>query len=102
MKIVIPIQPFLFSLSKNHKNMCRSHSQAMVTNSSQEKDAGWERDSIVPFHLIVILLLFLLVVDLEVAELVGVLGRGNHAQPITQIVLFQVLQIAFEITVLSR
>merc|ERR1712142_699805 len=73
--------------------MCRSHSQAMVTNSCQEKDAGWERDSIVPFHLIVILLLFLLVVDLEVAELVGVLGRGNHAQPITQIVLFKVLQV---------
>ena len=49
-------------------------------------------NSIVCLDLIVILLLFLLVVNLEVAELVGVLSRGDHAQPITQIVLFQVLQ----------
>ena len=42
--------------------------------------------------LIVIFLLFLLVVDLEVTELVRVLGRGDHAKPVTQVVLLEVLK----------
>ncbi len=42
--------------------------------------------------LLVVLLLFLLVVvDLEVPELVGVLGGGHDAQPVPQVVLLEVL-----------
>jgi hypothetical protein len=40
---------------------------------------------------VVLLLLVILVVDLEVAELVGVLGRCHHAQPVPKVVLLQVL-----------
>merc|ERR1712168_1762881 len=43
------------------------------------------------FHLIIILLFLFLVVDLEVAELVGVLGGCHDAEPIAQVVLLQVL-----------
>ena len=43
--------------------------------------------------LFVVLLLIVrfLVVDLEVTELVGVLGGGDHTQPVPQVVLLQVL-----------
>ncbi len=41
--------------------------------------------------LVVFFLLFLVVVDLEVSQLVGVLGRSNHAEPIAKVVLLQVL-----------
>ena len=43
--------------------------------------------------LFVVLLLVVrfLVVDLEVTELVGVLGGGDHTQPVPQVVLLQVL-----------
>ena len=44
-------------------------------------------------HLFVVLILILglLVVDLEVSQLVGVLGRCHHPQPISQVVLLEVL-----------
>ena len=38
-----------------------------------------------------VFLLFLIVVDLEVAELIRVLCGSNYAQPISQVVLLQVL-----------
>merc|ERR1712004_59140 len=41
--------------------------------------------------LFVFVLLFLIVVDLEVAELIRVLCGSNYAQPISQVVLLQVL-----------
>lgn len=41
--------------------------------------------------LIFILLLLLVLIDLEVAELVALLGVGDDAQPVTKIVLLQVL-----------
>lgn len=43
--------------------------------------------------LFVVLLLVVrfLVVDLEVTELVGVLGGGDHTQPVPQVVFLQVL-----------
>jgi len=37
--------------------------------------------------LLIILLFFLIVVDLEVAQLISVLIRGHHTQPIPEIVL---------------
>ena len=40
---------------------------------------------------ILILIVRFLVVDLEVSELVAVLGVGNHTQPVSQVVLLQVL-----------
>ena len=46
------------------------------------------------FHLIIILLFLFLVVDLEVAELVGVLRGCHDAEPIAQVVLLQVLKMA--------
>ena len=46
------------------------------------------------FHLIIILLFLFLVVDLEVAKLVGVLRGSHDAEPIAQVVLLQVLKIA--------
>lgn len=39
----------------------------------------------------VFLVLVFVVVDLEIAELVGVLGRGDDAQPVAEVVLLQVL-----------
>merc|ERR1712110_953957 len=44
-----------------------------------------------PASLVVLVLLVVLVVDLEVAELVGVLGGGDDAQPVPQVVLLEVL-----------
>merc|ERR1719158_165505 len=41
--------------------------------------------------LVALFLLIILVVDLEVSELVAVLGGSNHAEPVPQIVLLQVL-----------
>ena len=38
-----------------------------------------------------VFLFFLVIVDLEVAELIRVLGGGNNAQPVSQVVLLQVL-----------
>ena len=40
---------------------------------------------------ILIFIVRLLIVDLEVSELVAVLGVGNHSQPVSQVVLLQVL-----------
>ena len=40
---------------------------------------------------ILILIVRFLVVNLEVSELVAVLGVGNHTQPVSQVVLLQVL-----------
>merc|ERR1719304_104731 len=39
---------------------------------------------------ILIFILRLFIVDLEVSELVAILGGGNHTKPITQVVLLQV------------
>ncbi|WAR15412.1 hypothetical protein MAR_005517 [Mya arenaria] len=38
-----------------------------------------------------IFLLLILIVNLEVSQLVGILGTGNHAQPVTQVVFLQVV-----------
>lgn len=38
-----------------------------------------------------VFLFFLIIVDLEVPELVGVLGVGNDAEPVPEVVLLQVL-----------
>ena len=44
-------------------------------------------------HLFVVLILILglLVVDLEVSQLIGVLGRCHHPQPVPEVVLLEVL-----------
>ena len=42
-------------------------------------------------RLLISFLLFLVLVDLEVAQFKGLLGAGHHAQPVTQVVLLQVL-----------
>ena len=42
-------------------------------------------------HLIIIFLLFLILVDLEVTQLVALLGVGHHSEPVSQVVLLQVL-----------
>jgi len=41
--------------------------------------------------IICVFILILLVVDLEVAQLVRVFRRGDHTQPVTQVVLLHVL-----------
>merc|ERR1712177_34845 len=41
--------------------------------------------------LVVLFLLIVVVVDLEVSQLVAVLGVGNHTQPVPQVVFLQVL-----------
>merc|ERR1712026_325093 len=40
---------------------------------------------------VVFLLVLFLVVDLEVSEFVGILGGGDHAKPVPQVVLLEVL-----------
>ena len=40
---------------------------------------------------VLVLIVGLLVVDLEVPQLVGVLGGSNHSKPVPQVVLLQVL-----------
>ena len=42
-------------------------------------------------NLIFILLFLFILVDLEVAQLIALLGVGHNAQPVTEIVLLQVL-----------
>ena len=42
-------------------------------------------------YLIFILFLLLILVDLEVAQLVALLGVSNDAQPVSQVVFLQVL-----------
>merc|ERR1712157_609689 len=41
--------------------------------------------------LVALFFLVILIVDLEVSELVAVLGGSNHAEPVPQVVLLQVL-----------
>ena len=41
--------------------------------------------------LVLVVLLLLILVDLEVAQLVALLGVRHHAQPVPQVVLLQVL-----------
>ena len=41
-------------------------------------------------HLILIFIVIFFLVDLEVAEVVGIFVRGNNPQPITEVVLLQV------------
>lgn len=41
--------------------------------------------------LIFILLLFLVLVDLEVAQFIALLGVGYNPQPVSQVVLFKIL-----------
>jgi len=38
-----------------------------------------------------VFLFFLIVIDLEVSELIGVLRGSNHAKPVPQVILLQVL-----------
>merc|ERR1719431_1647852 len=40
---------------------------------------------------VLVLIVRLLIVDLEVSQLVAVLGAGNHTQPVPQVVLLQIL-----------
>merc|ERR1719481_2466986 len=44
--------------------------------------------------LVVLFLLIVVVVDLEVSQLVAVLGVGNHTQPVPQVLLGEVLKVA--------
>merc|ERR1719195_1212205 len=63
-------------------------------NHTIDRDKGLSNDSVRQKFLNLLVVLFLLivvVVDLEISQLVAVLGVGNHTQPIPQVVLLQVL-----------
>merc|ERR1711915_482085 len=63
-------------------------------NHTIDRDTGLSNDSIKQKLLNLFVILFLLivvVVDLEVSQLVAVLGVGNHTKPVPQVVLLQVL-----------
>merc|ERR1719325_437514 len=63
-------------------------------NHRIDRDTGLSNDSVKQKLLNLFVILFLLivvVVDLEVSQLVAVLGVGNHTQPVPQVVLLQVL-----------
>merc|ERR1719433_1754600 len=64
-------------------------------NHTIDRDSGLSNDSINKQRLlnllVVLFLLIVVVVDLEVSQLVAVLGVGNHTQPVPQIVFLQVL-----------
>merc|ERR1712045_731729 len=63
-------------------------------NHTIDRDTGLSNDSVKQKLLNLFVILFLLivvVVDLEVSQLVAVLGVGNHTQPVPQVVFLQVL-----------
>merc|ERR1712061_950650 len=63
-------------------------------NHTIDRDIGLSNDSVKQKLLNLFVILFLLivvVVDLEVSQLVAVLGVGNHTKPVPQVVLLQVL-----------
>merc|ERR1719175_354599 len=61
-------------------------------NHTIDRDTGLSNRTQKSLYLLVILfLLIVVVVDLEVSQLVAVLGVGNHTQPVPQVVLLQVL-----------
>merc|ERR1719228_286224 len=63
-------------------------------NLTIDRDTGLSNDSIKQKLLNLLVVLFLLIVvviDLEVSQLVAVLGVGNHTQPVPQVVFLQVL-----------
>ena len=61
-------------------------------NHTIDRDTGLSNRTQKRLDLLVILfLLIVVVVDLEVSQLVAVLGVGNHTQPVPQVVFLQVL-----------
>merc|ERR1719378_1683464 len=61
-------------------------------NHTTDRDTGLSNRTQKRLDLLVILfLLIVVVVDLEVSQLVAVLGVGNHTQPVPQVVFLQVL-----------
>merc|ERR1719195_830108 len=64
-------------------------------NHTIDRDTGPSNDSIKQKLLknlfVILFLLIVVVVDLEVSQLVAVLGVGNHTKPVPQVVLLQVL-----------
>merc|ERR1712177_93489 len=71
--------------------MCKSF---ISMNHTIDRDTGLSNDSVKQKLLNLLVILFLLivvVVDLEVSQLVAVLGVGNHTQPVPQVVFLQVL-----------
>merc|ERR1719264_2160533 len=72
-------------------NSPSSSSSARTRHCSVSKSAHSGLCKEGPALFVVLILLVVLVVDLEVAELVGVLGGGDDAQPVPQVVLFEVL-----------
>merc|ERR1712062_786414 len=66
----------------------------MVNEVSNELHQGYISIQLIAKYrslFVFVFLLFLIVVDLEVAELIRVLCGSNYAQPISQVVLLQVL-----------
>merc|ERR1719367_2406588 len=71
--------------------MCKSF---ISMNHTVDRDIELSNDSFKQKRLDLLVILFLLivvVVDLEVSQLVAVLGVGNHTKPIPQVVFLQVL-----------
>ena len=80
-----------------------THREILVTNlkcqnlfqhdSIQAWGQGRARDfnTIVSLLSVLVLIVRLLIVDLEVSELVAVLGAGHHTKPVPQVVLLQIL-----------
>merc|ERR1719213_950039 len=71
--------------------MCKSF---ISMNHTIDRDTGLSNDSVKQKRLDLLVILFLLIVvivDLEVSQLVAVLGVGNHTQPVPQVVFLQVL-----------
>merc|ERR1740131_618286 len=64
-------------------------------NHTIDRDTGLSNDSVdkqkVLNLLVILFLLIVVVVDLEVSQLIAVLGVGNHTQPVPQVVFLQVL-----------
>merc|ERR1712109_326673 len=71
--------------------MCKSY---ISMNHTIDRDTGLSNDSVKQGLLDLLVVLFLLIVvivDLEISQLVAVLGVGNHTQPVPQVVFLQVL-----------
>merc|ERR1712165_293188 len=60
-------------------------------NHTIDRDTGLLNRTQKLLDLLVVLFLLIVVVDLEVSQLVAVLGVGNHTQPVPQVVFLQVL-----------
>merc|ERR1719356_1017260 len=72
--------------------MCKSF---ISMNHTVDRDTGLLNDSVNKQKLlgllVVLFFLIVVVVNLEVSQLVAVLGVGNHTQPVPQVVFLQVL-----------